>query len=204
MKTRTLSCAVHTSSSLWRRTEDLDQQAANYTAAIESPKMKTRRLFSGVAAFSLVEVTLAIGVAAFALITLLGLLAVGVRLQQASNHQTIATKITSQIMADMRAAVRTPGNSDSHNFEVHLPPQSGSPWNPLNQLPQTVYFTNEGDLQQGQAGSVFTARISYRSATLTTALTDVTVFWPSAQTDLSKVEGSVETLINLNRPAPPP
>jgi uncharacterized protein (TIGR02598 family) len=166
-------------------------------------KMKTRRCFLGVAAFSLVELTLAIGVAAFALVTMLGMLAVGVKLQQTSTHQTIATKIASQIMADMRAAVRTPGNSQSHNWGVNLPPQSGSPWNPLNQLPQTVYFTNEGDLQQGQAGSVFTAKISYRSATATTALTDIVVYWPSAQTDLTKVAGSTETLINLNRPAPP-
>lgn len=49
------------------------------------------------AGFSLVEVTLALGVAAICLITLLGLLPAGVKTQQTSIQQTTANQIISQI-----------------------------------------------------------------------------------------------------------
>jgi type II secretory pathway pseudopilin PulG len=163
-----------------------------------------KRALRAPAAFSLVEVTLALGVAAFAFVTVLGMLPVGLKVQQTSVHQTIATKITSEILADMRAAVRTHGNSQSSNFLIKLPnPQSGSPWSPYNQLASTDWFTNEGDFQQNAAGAVFTANIYYMSSTATTALTRIVVYWPSAQTDSTKVAGSTETIINVNRPAPP-
>jgi type II secretory pathway pseudopilin PulG len=157
-------------------------------------------------AFSLVEVTLALGVAAFCLIAVLGLLPTGLKTQQTSVHETIANKILSEMIGDMRAAVRVHGNGngDSSNYLIHLPPQSGSPWNPRNQLPSTAYFTNEGNYQQGSNGAVFTANINYRwtDARNTTALAHIIVYWPSQQADLTLAAGSVETLVNLNRPAP--
>lgn len=55
-------------------------------------------------AFSLVEVTLALGVAGFCLIAVFGLLPVGVQTNQRSISQTAATGILAGVMADMRAA----------------------------------------------------------------------------------------------------
>jgi type II secretory pathway pseudopilin PulG len=165
-----------------------------------------KRSLDKVAAFSLVELTLAIGIAAFALIATFAMLPAGLKVQQTSVHETVANKILSEIIGDMRAAVRAPGNGNgnSGNFLIHLPPQSGSPWNPNNQLPSTACFTNEGNYQQGCTGAVFTARIYYRStdATNTTALAQIVVYWPAQQTDLTMATGSVETLVNLNRSAP--
>jgi type II secretory pathway pseudopilin PulG len=159
-------------------------------------------------AFSLVEVTLALGVAALCLITVLGLLAVALKTQQASVHETVANKILSEIIGDMRAAVRIHGNGngDSSNYLIHVPPTSGNPWIPSNQLPSTAYFTNEGNYtgRQLDGTDVFTAKIYYRWTDVrnTIALTHIIVYWPSQQTDLTKVAGSVETLVNLNRPQP--
>jgi uncharacterized protein (TIGR02598 family) len=58
-------------------------------------------------AFSLVEVVLALGVAAFCLIAVLGLLPVGVQTNQKSISQTAATSIVSSVVADMRATPST-------------------------------------------------------------------------------------------------
>ena len=54
------------------------------------------------AAFSLVEVTLALGVAAFCLIAVLGLLPTSLKTQQTSIQQTTANQIISQIFSDLR------------------------------------------------------------------------------------------------------
>src|SRR4051812_39938473 len=58
--------------------------------------------------FSLVEVTLALGVAAICLIVLMGLLPVGVKTQQNSIQQTTANQIISQVYSFLRADVRLP------------------------------------------------------------------------------------------------
>ena len=62
--------------------------------------MTTRRRPRG---FSLIEVTLAIGVAAFCLIALFGLLPVGVASNQTTLAQTTAAGMAASIFADLRA-----------------------------------------------------------------------------------------------------
>ena len=57
---------------------------------------------SKTAAFSLVEVALALGVAAFCLIAILGLMPVGVQTNRNATSQTAATNIMAAIVADLR------------------------------------------------------------------------------------------------------
>jgi uncharacterized protein (TIGR02598 family) len=54
-------------------------------------------------AFSLVEVTLAIGVAAFCLLAVVALLPVGTKVSYSSTQETGATNILGAVVADMRA-----------------------------------------------------------------------------------------------------
>src|SRR5262245_23410038 len=63
---------------------------------------------SQTAGFSLVEVTLALGVAGICLTVLMGLLPVGVKTQQNSIQQTTANQIISQLSSFLRADVRLP------------------------------------------------------------------------------------------------
>ena len=58
------------------------------------------------AAFSLVEVTLALGVAAFCMIAVFGLLPVGVQTNQRATSQTSATSIMANVIADLRAKAK--------------------------------------------------------------------------------------------------
>ena len=57
-----------------------------------------------IAGFSLVEVTLALGIAAFCLIAVLGLVPVGVQTNRNATSQTTATNILSSVVSDIRAS----------------------------------------------------------------------------------------------------
>src|SRR5580765_5027525 len=66
--------------------------------------------------FSLVEVTLALGVTAFCLITLLGMLPLGLQIHQASSSQTAAASVLSSVAADLRVTPKTGLTSRQYNI----------------------------------------------------------------------------------------
>ena len=68
------------------------------------------------AAFSLVEVTLALGVAAFCLIAVVGLVPVGVQTNRNATSQTAATNILSGVVSDLRAS--PPGQGFSAKYHI--------------------------------------------------------------------------------------
>jgi uncharacterized protein (TIGR02598 family) len=72
-------------------------------------------------AFSLVEVTLALGIAAFALIAILGLLPIGISSNQTSVEQTAAAGIARAIIADMRTTPLSSQASASYNINIPSP-----------------------------------------------------------------------------------
>src|SRR5437660_11503938 len=168
-----------------------------------------KRPLSGSAAFSLVEVTLALGVAAVSLIVVLGLLPASLKTQQSSIQQTTANQIISTIFSDLRADVRLPpgqaskvcgddGTCEWGNLHGHWRDRA---------VPDTLYFTKEAR-QTGTingsppADAVFRAKITYRfPPTETTSLADITVSWP-AQVDPDQggtPTGSATSLIAVNR-----
>jgi uncharacterized protein (TIGR02598 family) len=166
-----------------------------------------RRSLRESAAFSLVEITLAMGVAAFCLLVVVGLLPVALQSQRMSVQQTRANEIISQIAADLRASVRYPPglanqlNTQQKTLRGH--------WAQVT-TPDWLYFTNQA-VQTGvvstptpPADAVFLARLIYRQPpTDTTSLADIVVIWPAAavnpQTGNGTPAGSVETFIAINR-----
>ena len=150
--------------------------------------------------FSLIEVTLAIGVAAFCLVAVLGLMPVGLKNQQSVIAETQANTIISQLVGKLRAAVRVPpGKSDQSDSKWLLHPHNGGAWDPT---PDVLYFNIQGNSEGSSltAASVYRATIQYIfPPTDTTSLADITVTWPAAQTDPTKVAGSVETFVAINR-----
>jgi type II secretory pathway pseudopilin PulG len=157
------------------------------------------------AAFSLVEVTLALGVAAFCLVTVLGLLPTSLKTQQSSIQQTTANQIISTIFSDLRADIRLPPGLDS---KVCGDDPGPCAWGDLHghwrdvAVPYTLYFTNEakqtGTLNGAPpADAVFRATIIYRfPPSETTTLADITVTWP-AQGGVPT--GSVTSVMAVNR-----
>jgi type II secretory pathway pseudopilin PulG len=175
---------------------------------------KMKRPSSEAAAFSLVELTLALGVAAFCLIVLLGLLPTSLKTQRASIQQTTANEIMSEIYCVLRADVRLPPGQA--NKVCPDPPDPNQPcnWSLLHghwrdvAAPDTLYFTNDGKQIQlngsPPAAAVFRAKITYRfPPSETTSLADIRVTWP-AQVDPDNPTtgvpaGSVTSLIAVNR-----
>ena len=142
---------------------------------------------------------MALGVAAFSLLVILAMLPVSIKTNQASASQTVANGIISQIADDLRAAARLPPGQASKQFSVHGP---NWPWDPT---PQYVYFnynaTPTGTNQTtAPADAIYRATITYRQPPVdTTSLADIKVTWPAAQADPTKVAGSVEMFVAINR-----
>src|SRR5947208_9565294 len=168
-----------------------------------------KRSLAETAAFSLVEVTLALGVAAFCLIAVLGLLPTSLKTQQASIQQTTANQIISTIFADLRADTRLPPGLESKVCGNEPPCAWGDlhgHWH-VTATPFTLNFTNEGKQTGALNGTpptdaVFRATITYRfPPSETTTLADVRVTWPAqVDPDLGGVPaGSVTSLIAINR-----
>jgi type II secretory pathway component PulJ len=156
-------------------------------------------------AFSLAEVVLALGVAALALVAVMGMLPVGLKTNQASVSQTKANAVMSQAIDFLRADVRLPpgqvkkAQGDWTNLNGH--------WQSVA-VPDTLFFTNDGKQNGYGSGSapaapadaVFRATITYLfPPTATTSIAKITVSWPAAQSDLTKVAGSIEMFAAVNR-----
>src|SRR5436190_21311438 len=82
-------------------------------------------------AFSLVEITLALGVAAFCLLAVFGLVPVGVQTNRNATSQTAATSVIAAVVADLRATPLTtpPGQAiTSLQYQIPIPqnPVTGS------------------------------------------------------------------------------
>lgn len=75
------------------------------------------------AGFSLIEVALALGVAAFALVAIFGLLPIGLNSNQASIEQTAAAALAAGLVADLRATAVAipPVEKNSPRYQVPLP-----------------------------------------------------------------------------------
>jgi uncharacterized protein (TIGR02598 family) len=166
---------------------------------ITYPKMKMKPPLHKLAAFSLVEITAAIGVAGFCLIAVLGLLPVALQTQQASVQQTTANAIMAAILGDLRADVRLPPGQASKEresgFGLH------GHWLEVS-TPDTLYFTNHATLAGSlDSTATFRAKITYLfPPTASTCVAKIIVSWP-AQVDpeTGVPAGSVETFIAVNR-----
>jgi type II secretory pathway pseudopilin PulG len=176
----------------------------------------TEALSCRTAAFSLVEVTLALGVAALCLLVLLGLLPAGVKTQQNSIQQTTANQILSQICSFLRADVRLPPGLYKQVCPDPPDPDVGCNWDDLHghwaqvaQPPDTLYYTHAGKQTGGinqstpPADAVFRVKITYNPTppTGSTSVANVVVSWPAAvDPDNGGVPaGLVKELLAVNR-----
>ena len=74
-------------------------------------------------AFSLVEVTIALGIAVFCLVVIFGLLSVGVNMSSVSIEQTSATNLLAAVVSDLRTAPIIPykeGNKETETLVYHV------------------------------------------------------------------------------------
>lgn len=152
--------------------------------------MSRRHPFS--TGFSLVEVTLALGIAAFCLIALLGLLPLGMQTNQSSISQTAAASMLSSVVADLRATPKTSATSSQYDITFGTA--------------KILYFDAEG---RGLAPSDLTANPRYRlsitfpaspSGAFAPTFASLKVSWPATiNPEVTPPAGFVETFAAFDR-----
>ncbi|HEX8899452.1 MAG TPA: Verru_Chthon cassette protein B [Chthoniobacterales bacterium] len=150
-----------------------------------------KRRFPG--GFSLVEVALALGVAAFCLLAVFALLPVGLKTQQMAIEQTAANRIVSAVIADLRCTPPTATSSPA--FAITIPSNTAG-------SSSTLFYDNEGHSSVTlDANSRYQLTITFapngtggRAATLAHLI----VTWPAAATP-ANAAGSSETFVALDR-----
>ena len=158
-------------------------------------------------AFSLVEVTLALGVAAFCLLAVFGLMPIGVQTNRNATSQTRATNILASVIADLRS---TPLTSPPGGVTTSLQYQIPIPANPVGLATSNVpplFFAEDGTFSTSiQAQSRYQVNITFlrtspnpngSNAHLPT-LAGIKLTWPAAA-DPAAPSGSAEMFAAFDR-----
>ena len=132
--------------------------------------------------FTLVEVTLALGVAAFCLLAIFGLIPTGINCNRASVEQTAAASLARAIVADLRT---TPQNSNSSPQYTIPFPSTSAPF----------YFAEDGTA--GNSSSRYLATITINSGA-PTAFANIRITWP-ASAPVASASGSYEVTTAIGR-----
>ena len=161
-----------------------------------------KRLKFNVAAFSLVEITLALGVAAFCLMAVFGLVPVGVQTNRNATSQTAATSIVSAVVADVRATPLTtpPGQAiTSPQYQIPIPQ------NPVTTSTTIapIFFAQDGTFSTTmQPSSRYRLTVTFRpnGAAHSPTYADVRVTWPAPVDPAATTPGgSVEIFAAFDR-----
>ncbi len=138
------------------------------------------------ASFSLVEVTLALGIAAFCLIAVFGIMPIGVQTNRNAASQTAATNIISAVVADLRATPKT--STTSSQFAI----QFGQS--------KDLYFNGTGGFvpDTPDANSRYHLNITFPSSPTGLPYADLKVTWPAAAT-AANASGSLEMFAAFDR-----
>ena len=137
-----------------------------------------KRVLKRRAAFSLIEVTLALGVAGFCLLAVFGLLPIGVQTNQRALSQTAATAILSSVVADMRATPKTSPTTAQYAITFGAA--------------KTLYFDSAGQFSTLiGTNSRYRLNITFPNGALAYPATyaDLTVTWPAAVDPLTTTPG---------------
>jgi Tfp pilus assembly protein PilV len=151
-------------------------------------------------AFSLVEVTLALGIAAFCLIAVFGLVPIAVQTNRNATSQTAATNIMAAVVADLRATPKA--NTTSAQFCIPFATSGTS---------APLYFDGAGQCSTDLAGSTspcgspwapslntrYQLNITWYGS-IAVPYADVKVMWPAAATP-ANASGSAEMFTAFDR-----
>ncbi len=150
-----------------------------------------KRSICGAAAFSLIEVTLALGIAAFCLIAVFGLMPVGVQTTRNASSQTAATNIMAAVVADLRALPTT--KTTSAQFGIVF----GNA--------KTLYFDGTGQFATSLSpNSRYKLNVTWNTAngvgscSSVVPCADVKVWWPAAAS-VANASGSTEMFAAFDR-----
>lgn len=154
---------------------------------MKNPKRSTGNLQQ---AFSLVEVTIALGIVSFCLIAILGLLPAGLNTNKASVQQNAAANLATLVASDLRSTPATTNRSMYYGLEL----PAGSTGN------KSVLLDESGGVASDAASAVYLATVTVAAPAsgVTASSARILITWPAAA-DITKASGSFETVVGLNR-----
>ena len=136
--------------------------------------------------FSLAEVTLALGITAFCLVTIFGLLPVGLNMDQNAVQQTEAANVLSMVVADVRATPNVSGTSSCYGITV----ASGS---------TTLFVKEDGSKVATATDAKYRIALAFGTASgRNPTPLNILVTWP-AQTTAANASGRLEAVTLLDR-----
>ncbi len=144
-------------------------------------------------AFSLIELTLAIGIAAVCLLAVIGLVPVAVLTTRNATSQTAAANIMAAVVADLRATPKSINTSAQFAITFGTSICLGCAQPPL-------YFDRTGQFTTSLgANSVYQLNIRWSpSGSIPLRYADVTVTWPAAAT-VANATGKTEMFAAFDR-----
>ncbi|HEX5492134.1 MAG TPA: Verru_Chthon cassette protein B [Candidatus Udaeobacter sp.] len=146
-----------------------------------------KRSIRDTSAFSLIEVTIALGIAAFCLIAVIGLIPVGVKTNRDAASQTAATNIMAAVISDLRATSPLKASSAQFGINYTTPPT------------QTRYFDAYGTPTISlTTNSRYRLDITWNAAPPGSRYADLKVWWPAAST-AANASGSTEMFAAFDR-----
>ncbi len=145
-------------------------------------------------AFSLVEVTLAVGIAGFCLLAVFGLLPVGLTSNQNAIEQTAAAGWASAVASDLRSTPAT--STSSPQYKISL---SDAKFN--------IFLAEDGTRKNTAADARYRANVWLyppSGGQKTATVVRILITWPAVadsviKTDASKYSGSYEVMTTLDR-----
>jgi len=147
------------------------------------------------AAFSLLEVSVSLGIAAFCIPSIMGLLSVGMNSNQIASEQTAGTSILTAVATDLRSAPPF-GAATTQQFKIPIPAL------PITEAQgaTTLYLTSEGQISATAQGARFLVTVTFlsQSSGKTATSADIKVSWP-ALVSPSNASGSAEAFVAINR-----
>jgi len=156
--------------------------------------MKTRKFtIAASAAFSLVEVCLAVGITGICVASMQGLLPAGIRIARDTTEQTACATILSAVASDLRYTPSSSSVSPKYGITLPASGQNSS---------QNLLLSSDGTMVTDPAGARFGVSVTLNNAPSTTVSSLTTarikVYWPP-QASADKPQGSVDTVASFNR-----
>lgn len=138
-------------------------------------------------AFSLIEVTLALGIFATCILTVLALLPIGTGAQRDAVGKSIAVEILSEVVSDLRMTPKTINTSAQFRITFGTP--------------STLYFDGNGAATDSPDEQTYRLTINFPpndAGSFSATLVDLKITWP-ATVDPASTAGVVETLGAFDR-----
>ncbi|MCE9543846.1 MAG: hypothetical protein K8R38_10095 [Verrucomicrobia bacterium] len=154
------------------------------------------RLPSTAAAFSLVEVVIALGIAAFCLVALLGLFPLGLKSAKSTTDQTAAAAFLGNIALDLRGIPA--GSNSSSLYGITLPGAVAG-----LTLSTNFFFNEDGGISSSSSSIIarYGVLLILSNPTAASTTARIQIYWPPtlSTNSLGNALGVIESVISINR-----